>query len=195
MALKEISISLGILAGSAGIANSGYGLYQNVIVRPSQNAEYNLSLMAETPLVVETVEVQPLSDMAMRVEVTVKIFKTGDILVESGNHRQYIPFQLSRNMAALDGFLFAALAQDTQLIDGVEYEVKTLRYIETITPLEDHQMQQVRTFADGHVETSIIDMRSNQILKTFTEQKSLTDTQRKAIEASPYRKKIFVPTQ
>jgi hypothetical protein len=39
MALKELSIGLGIMAGTAGIANSSYGLYQNMVVKPSQNVE------------------------------------------------------------------------------------------------------------------------------------------------------------
>ena len=195
MALKELSIGLGIMAGSAGIANSSYGLYQNFVVKPSQNADYNRNLMTETPLVVETVEIQPVSDLAMRVEVTVKIFKTGDILVESGNRRQFIPFKISNNAVALDTLIPRALAAETQVIDGIEYEVKVLRYLETVKPLADNKLQRVRTYADGNVETSVIDMRSNQVLETNTAQKTLTDTELKAIDASPYKKKIFVPRQ
>ncbi|MGD8999575.1 MAG: hypothetical protein PVF75_04100 [Granulosicoccaceae bacterium] len=195
MALKELSIGLGILAGSAGVTNSGYGLYQNFVVEPSRNAEYNMALMTETPLLVESVEIQPVSDLAMRVEVTVKIFKTGDILVESGNRRQYIPFRLASDAVAQNSLIRAAFAAETQLIDGVEYEVKILRYLETVKPLADNKMQRVRTYADGNVETSIIDMRSNKVLETNTVHKELTETERKAIEASPYKKKTFVPLQ
>jgi hypothetical protein len=193
MAVKELSIVLGILAGSAGVTNSGYGLYQNFVVKPSQNAEYNMSLMTETPLVVESVEIQPASDLALRVEVTVKIYKTGDILVESGNRRQYIPFRLASNAIARNGLIRTAFAAETQLIDGVEYEVRVLRYLETVKRLTDNKMQRVRTYADGNIETSIIDMRSNKVLETNAEHKELTETERKAIEASPYKKKIYVP--
>jgi hypothetical protein len=193
MAVKELSIVLGILAGSAGVTNSGYGLYQNFVVKPSQNAEYNMSLMTETPLVVESVEIQPASDLALRVEVTVKIYKTGDILVESGNRRQYIPFRLASNAIARNGLIRTAFAAETQLIDGVEYEVRVLRYLETVERLADNKMQRVRTYADGNIETSIIDMRSNKVLETNAEHKELTETERKAIEASPYKKKIYVP--
>jgi len=193
MALKELSIGLGIMAGTAGIANSGYGLYQNLVVKPSRNVEYNLALMTETPLMVETVEIQPISDMAMRVEVTVKIFKTGDILVESGSRRQFIPFKLASNSVAMNAIIGTAFASETQLIDGVEYDIEVLRYIETVKPLPDNRIERMRTYQDGKVETSVIDIRSNQVLETTTMQKTLTDAERKAIEASPYKKKTFIP--
>ena len=81
------------------------------------------------------------------------------------------------------------------MIDGVEYEVKTLRYLETMKPLAENRMQRVRIYADGNVETSVIDIRSNQVLETNTVQKTLSEADIKAIEASPYKKKIFVPRQ
>lgn len=181
------------MAGTAGIANSGYGLYQNLVVKPSQNVEYNRALMTETPLVVETVEIQPVSDMTMHVEVTVKVFKTGDILVESGSRRQYIPFKLSSEPVAINGLISTVLASETKFIDGVEYDVKVVRYLEAITPLAGNKIKRVRIYEDGSVDTSIIDIRSNQVLETNTIHKTLTDAERKALETSPYKKKIFVP--
>ena len=192
MALKELSIAMGILAGTAGVTNSGYGLYQNFVVKPSQNVEYNRALMTETPLVVESVEIQPVRDIAMRVEVTVKIFKSGDILVESGNRRQYIPFSLTRGEVASNGFISTALAA-TELVGGVEYNVKVLHYLESVTPLDGNKVQRVRLYDDGTRETSVIDIRSNKVLETKTDKKSLTDTERTAIAASPYKKKVFIP--
>lgn len=193
MALKELSIGLGIMAGTAGIANSGYGLYQNLVIKPSQNVEYNLALMTETPLVVETVEIQPVSDMALRVEVTVKVFKTGDILVESGSRRQFIPFKLASNSMGMNALIGTAFASETQFVDGVEYDVEVLRYMETVKPLQENKIERIRIYQDGNVETSVIDIRSNQVLETTTIQKTLTDAERKAIETSPYKKKIFTP--
>jgi hypothetical protein len=195
MALREISIGLGIMAGSAGIANSGYGLYQNLVARPAQNVEYNRTLMSETPLVVETVEIQPVSDIAMRVEVTVKIYKTGDILVESGSRRQYIPFRLTGDATAMNALFAAALAAETQLIDGVEYEVRVLHYTESVKPLVDNRMQRVRTYENGRVVISVIDIRSNKVVETTSSEKTLTDAEREAIASSPYKKKTFVPRQ
>lgn len=192
MALKELSIAMGILAGTAGVTNSGYGLYQNFVVKPSQNVEYNRALMTETPLVVESVEIQPVRDIAMRVEVTVKIFKSGDILVESGNRRQYIPFRLTRGEVASNGFISTALAA-TELVGGVEYNVKVLHYLESVTPLDGNKVQRVRLYDDGTRETSVIDIRSNKVLETKTDKKSLTDAERTAIAASPYKKKVFIP--
>lgn len=193
MVLKGLSISLGIMAGTAGIANSGFGLYQNLVVKPSQNVEYNLALMSETPLVVETVEIQPVSAIAMRVEVTVKVFKSGDILVESGSRRQYIPFKLASDSVAMNPLISSAFAGETKFVDGVEYDVEVLRYSEVVKPLTGNKVQRVRTYEDGNVDTSVIDIRSNQVLETNTVHKELTEPERKAIEASPYKKKIFVP--
>jgi len=195
MDFRVLSIAMGIMAGTAGIANSGYGLYKNVVVKPAQNAEYNLSLMSEMPLVAETIEIQPVSDLALRVEVTVKVFKTGDILVESGSRRQYIPFKLSENTVAMNGLISAAFANEIVRNDGVVYEVKVQRYLEEAKSLADNKIQRVRTYEDGSVETSIIDIRSNKVLETTNTKTSLTDAQRKAITASPYKKKVFVPIQ
>lgn len=193
MVLKGLSIGLGIIAGTAGIANSGFGLYQNLVVKPSQNVEYNLALMSETPLVVETVEIQPVSDIAMRVEVTVKVFKSGDILVESGSRRQYIPFKLASDSVAMNPLIASAFADEARLVDGVEYNVEVLRYSEAVKPLTGNKVQRVRIYEDGNVDTSVIDIRSNQVLETNTTHKELTEAEHKAIASSPYKKKIFVP--
>ena len=136
--------------------------------------------MTETPLVVESVEIQPVRDIAMRVEVTVKIFKSGDILVESGNRRQYIPFRLTRGEVASNGFISTALAA-TELVGGVEYNVKVLHYLESVTPLDGNKVQRVRLYDDGTRETSVIDIRSNKVLETKTDKKSLTDAERTAV--------------
>ena len=85
MALKELSLTLGVLAGTAGVTNGGYTLYNNFVVQPDINQEYNIALMQETPLVSETVELQPDVSLAMRVEVTVKIYKNGTIFVRGFN--------------------------------------------------------------------------------------------------------------
>jgi hypothetical protein len=193
MALKELSITLGILAGSAGATNGGYTLYQNFVAVPAENAEYNQALLTQTPLLVESVEIQPVADIAMRVEVTVKIFKTGDILVESGSTRQFIPFSLAKQHAALGGLMSTAHAAETTLIDGVEYEVKVFKYTETTSLLSRDRMQRVRVFADGQVETSVINIRSNEVIETHTASRTLGEEERARIEASPYKKKIFMP--
>lgn len=193
MALKELSITLGILAGTAGVTNSGYGLYQNFIIKPAQNVEYNINLMNETPLFAEAVEIQPIKDIAMRVEVTVKVYKSGDILIESGNRRQFIPFKLTETRSALDFLVPSAYAGETQLIDGIEYELQILRYTETVTQLDKQKIQRVRTYINGEMETSIIDIRSNSVIDTRESKKTLSETERKAIEASPYKKKVYTP--
>ena len=79
-----------------------------------------------------------------------------------------------------------------QLIDGVEYEVKVLRYQESVKSLGDNKMQRVRSYANGEVETSVIDIRSNQVLESSTMKRTLSDAELKAIESSPYKKKIFI---
>jgi hypothetical protein len=94
---------------------------------------------------------------------------------------------------AINGLISTVLANETKFIDGVEYDVEVVRYLEAITPLADNKIKRVRTYEDGSVDTSIIDIRSNQVLETSTIHKALTDAERKALETSPYKKKIFVP--
>ncbi|WP_126456572.1 hypothetical protein [Sulfuriflexus mobilis] len=193
MALKEISLTLGILAGSAGVTNGGYTLYKNFVTVPAENAEYNQALMTQTPLLVESIEIQPVAEIAMRVEVTVKIFKTGDILVESGSTRQFIPFSLGKQHAALGGLIGTAHAGEVTLIDGVSYEMTVLKYTEATSMVSKDRMQRIRVFADGQVETSIINIRSSEVVETQTQSRTLSDEERSRIEASPYKKKIFTP--
>jgi len=193
VSLKGISLTLGIMAGAAGITNSGYGLYKNLVVTPKLNTEYNRSLLQQEPLIVEMVEIQPDPDMLMRVEVTVKIYKTGDILIESGTCREYIPFRLHSQHALLDIMLPSVYAAESTIIDGVEYEVDTIHFIESTTELENNCLKRVRKYSDGTVEISIIDMRLNTVLETQTEKTSLSEKERLEIERSPYKKKVFKP--
>ena len=195
MALKELSLTLGVLAGTAGVTNGGYTLYHNFVVEPDNNAEYNLTLMDETPLVSETVELQPDASLAMRVEVTVKIYRNGTILVESGSHRQFIPFSLTANTLAMNGFFPAAYAGESIELDGISYDVEEVKYTESITPAGKDRLTRVRIFADGMLETSIIDIRSNQVLELKTLTRPLTDEEGVAIGTSPYKKKIFTPNE
>ncbi len=193
VSLKSVSIALGILAGSAGLTNSGYNLYRNFVVAPNKNAEYNRTLIDQEPLIVEMVEIHPDPEMSMRVEVTVKIFRTGDILVESGTRREIIPFRLHNRTAMLDSIPPVAWAADTTTIDGVEYEIDTIRFIESTATEGNNIQKRVRKFADGTVETSIIDIRSNTVLKTNIEKVSLTEKELQAIERSPYKKHVYIP--
>jgi len=193
MALKQLSLTLGVLAGSAGVTNGGYSLYHNFVVEPDVNQAYNVSLMNETPLVSETVELRPDVSLAMRVEVTVKIYRNGTIMVESGTHRQYIPFTLTGESLALNGFFPAAYAEESILVDGVSYDVEVLKYTETVIPSGKDQVTRERIFSDGTVEYSIIDIRSNRVVDLKTQNRSLTDDERTSIDTSPYKKKVFTP--
>lgn len=193
MWIKNFSVAIGILAGTAGVTNSGMGIYRQMVVEPRRNEQYNLSIMKQNPLLVETVEIQPDPGIAMRVEVTVKVFKTGDILVESGTKRRFIPFKLEAITQALSplGAVAFAAEEGTTIIDGVEYEVEILKYIEATETLPNSRLRRVRKFADGTVETAVIDMRSNSVLETKSEKRSLTDAEKQAIEKSVYKKRIF----
>ena len=194
MGLKAFSIALGILAGTAGVTNSGIGIYQKAVVTPGRNEAYNRAILEQTPLLVETVEIRPDPTMAMRAEVTIKVFPNGDILVESGARRRFIPLRLETapiNYASLVSLALAGEPDET-VVDGVTYRVETVRYIENTKLIGDNQMRRVRKFSDGTVETSMIDMRSNMVKDTRTEKVKLTDAERLEIEKSPYKKTIFI---
>ena len=194
MGIKAFSIALGILAGTAGVTNSGIGIYQKMVVTPGKNEAYNRAILEQMPLLVETVEIRPDPTMAMRTEVTIKVFPNGDILVESGARRRFIPLRLDTapvNYSSLLGLAFAGEPNET-VVDGVTYRVETVRYIESTELIGDNQMRRIRKFSDGTVETSVIDMRSNMIKETNTEKVKLTDAERLEIEKSPYKKTIFI---
>ena len=193
MGLKAFSIALGILAGTAGVTNSGIGIYQKMVVTPERNEAHNRAILEQTPLLVETVEIRPDPTMAMRAEVTIKVFPNGDILVESGARRRFIPLRLDTAPINYGSLVRSAFAgeQDETVVDGVTYTVETLRYIEKTELIGDNRMRRVRKFSDGTIETSIIDMRSNMVQDTHTEKIQLTDAERLEIEKSPYKKTIF----
>lgn len=194
MGLKAFSIALGILAGTAGVTNSGIGIYQKIVVTPGRNEAYNRAILEQTPILVETVEIRPDPTMVTRTEVTIKVFPNGDILVESGVRRRFIPLRLDTapvNYSSLLGLAFAGEPDET-VVDGVTYRVETVRYVESTELIGDNQMRRIRTFSDGTVETSVIDMRSNMVKETHTEKVKLTDAKRLEIEKSPYKKTIFI---
>jgi hypothetical protein len=193
MGLKAFSIALGILAGTAGVTNSGIGIYQKMVVTPGRNEAYNRAILEKTPLLVETVEIRPDPTMVTRTEVTIKLFPNGDILVESGARRRFIPLRLDTapiNYSSLLGLAFAGESNET-VVDGVVYQVDTVRYIESMELIGDDQMRRIRKFSDGTIETSVIDMRTNMVKDTLTEKIKLTDAERLEIEKSPYKKTIF----
>ena len=191
MNIKTISIAIGILAGTAGFTNSGYNLYKNFVIQPGINAEYNKSLLTMEPLVIEMVEIQPDPGMAMNVEVTVKIFKTGDILVESGSKREIIPFRMHTRTAMLDSPVSTAWAGETVTLDGKEYDVEVVKFIENLSNEGNNRQKRVRIFENGTRETSKIDIRSNTVIETISETIDLTETDKQAILKSPYKKKIY----
>ena len=193
MNLKTISIAIGIMAGSAGLTNSGYNIYKNFVVEPGRNVEYNKVLLTQEPLIIEMVEIQPDPGMSMNVEVTVKIFKTGDILVESGSKREIIPFRMHTRTAMLDSLISSAWAQETVSADGKEYEVVIVKFIEKISDEGDNRQKRIRKFDDGTQETSIIDIRNNTVIETKTENIKLSEADKAALLKSPYKKKIFKP--
>jgi len=194
MSLKAFSIALGILAGTAGVTNSGIGIYQKMVVTPGRNEAHNRAILDQTPLLVETVEIRPDPTMATRTEVTIKVFPSGDILVESGARRRFIPLKLDTapvSYSSLLGLVYASEPTET-VLDGVTYRVETVRYIESTELIGGDQMRRIRRFSDGTIETSMIDMRSNMIKETRTEKSKLTDAERLEIEKSPYKKTIFI---
>jgi hypothetical protein len=194
MGLKAYSIALGILAGTAGVTNSGIGIYQKMVVMPGKNEAYNRAILEQTPLLVETVEIRPDPTMATRTEVTIKVFPNGDILVESGARRRFIPLKLDTapvDYSFLLGLAFAGETDET-VIDGVTYRVETVRYVESTELTGDDQMRRIRKFSDGTIEISVIDMRSNMVKETETKKVELTDAERLEIEKSPYKKRIFI---
>ena len=111
--------------------------------------------------------------------------------MESGSRGQYIPFTLTADTLALNGFFPKAYAGDNILVDGISYDVEEVKYTEKLTPTSKDLVTRVRIFADGTVESSVINIRCNQVVELKTETRTLTDEEITSIRTSPYKKKIF----
>ena len=190
--LKKISIIVGILVGTLAVANGIADLVQRLVIVPDKNQEMHIALFSETPIFSETIEIQPDSKVAIRMDINIKVYRTGDIVIESGDTLKFLPFDMLAQNESKSSFMSAMAAEVTQRkIDGKTYDIKELRFIESKKILPDGNLEQVRIYEDGTVETKVINIRSNKILETKNTTRQLSETERAEVAKSRFKKKVY----
>jgi|APSaa5957512622_1039677.scaffolds.fasta_scaffold55236_3 hypothetical protein len=190
--LKKISIIVGILVGTLAIGNGVVDLIERLVVIPDKNETMHLALVTQSPIFSETVEIQPDPKLALRMDINVKIYKTGDIIIESGDTIKLLPFDLLSQYGSHSSFMSAMAAELSQrTINGKTYDIIELRFVETRKILPDGNLEQERIYEDGTVETKIIDIRSNKILETKTTTNQLSESEVATIQESRFKKKVY----
>ena len=190
--LKKISIVIGILVGTLAIGNGVVDLIERLVVIPDKNETMHLALITQSPIFSETVEIQPDPKLALRMDINVKIYKTGDIIIESGDTIKLLPFDLLSQHGSHSSFMSAMAAELSQrTINGKTYDIIELRFVEAKKILSNGNLEQERIYEDGTVETKIIDIRSNKILETKTTTNQLSESEVATIQESRFKKKVY----
>ncbi len=190
--IGKITAVIGIVTGVLAVLHSSYDFYEKVTIK-NHVEKTNTDLIGQEPVIAKTIVIEPQSKVKMRVDVSFKIFKTGDIIIESGSTRKFLPFALDYKSASADWLVRSAFAQDSaQTISGTKYRVKTVKYTETTKKLNANTIEEKRTYEDGTVEIKQIDVRSNDILRTTTYTVKLTPREKAVIRKSQFTKDVFV---
>lgn len=189
MKLKNLATVVGIIAGLLSAIYTCTNLYEKLRVK-NKTGDTHVSLIGKTPLISQTIEVHPDSAMAVRVDVSYKIYDTGDIVVESGKTVKLLPFDLSFQQALADVLVPGASAEE-QKADGARYSVKTIKYIESTRKLPNEMLEETKTYGDGTQEVKVVDLRSGAILKNTQSKIKLSPQQLKKINQSRFNKLIY----
>jgi hypothetical protein len=191
--IKQITAVIGVVAGILAVLHSSNDLYEKFKFR-NHVENVNAELIGQKPVLAKTIVIEPQNKVKMRVDVSFKIFKTGDIIVESGMTRKFLPFALDYKSASVDWLVQSAFAQEAalQTISGTKYKVNIIKYIETTTKLNANTIEEKKKFEDGTVEVKHIDLRSNEILQTTSNTVKLTPKEKAEIRKSQFTKEVFV---
>jgi hypothetical protein len=191
--IKQITAVIGVVAGILAVLHSSNDLYEKFKFR-NHVENVNAELIGQKPVLAKTIVIEPHNKVKMRVDVSFKIFKTGDIIVESGMTRKFLPFALDYKSASADWLVQSAFAQEAalQTIGGTKYKVNIIKYTETTTKLNANTIEEKKKFEDGTVEVKHIDLRSNEILQTTSNTVKLTPKEKAEIRNSQFTKEVFV---
>lgn len=189
MKLKTLATVVGIIAGLLSAIYTCTNLYEKFRIQ-NKTGDTHVSLIGKMPLISQTIEVHPDSAMAVRVDVSYKIYDTGDIVVESGKTVKLLPFDLSFHQARTSLLVSEAYAQE-QKPNGARYSVKTIKYIESSRKLPDETVEETKTYGDGTQEIKLVDPRSGTILKSTQSRIKLSPQQLHTINQSKFNKLIY----
>ena len=190
--LKTISIGLGIIVSVTAILNSTYGFYETY-KRGEHTKERYLALINQTPLFAQDVVIEPNPTIKSHISVNFKLYKSGDIFVESGSKRELIDFPFADNDRGLGFLVSSAYAADQffVVIDGTPYAVEKIKFIESKKLIEPNKIEETKTFENGAVETKLIDIKSNEILGLRTSEITLTPDKKREISERGFERITF----
>lgn len=188
----KITAILGVTAGILAILYGSAELAEKI--RMNNRVERsNVDLIGQMPVLSKTIIIEPRSNGQQRVNVSLKIFKNGDIIIESGAARKVLSLALDYQGASADWIAAPSLGQETtrRMLDGTRYKVKTVKFIEMTAMLDANTILEKKTYEDGTIEIKKIDARSNTVRERQSTIINLTDQQKTAIRRSPYDKEGF----
>lgn len=189
MKLGTVATVVGIVAGLLSAVYTCTNLYEKFRVR-NKTGDTHIALISKTPLIAQTIEVHPDSAMAVKVDVSYRIYETGDIIVESGRTVKLLPFDLTFQQALADSLISTAYAQE-QSTNSAQYRVKTIKYIETSRKLPNEMIEETKIYGDGTHEIKLIDPRSGSIVKNTQSKITLTPQLIQQINQSNFNKIIY----
>jgi hypothetical protein len=190
--VKQITTMIGIITGVLAILHSSYDLYQKYTIR-SHVESMSAVVIDQKPVLAKTIVIEPQTKAKVKVDVSFKIFKTGDIIIESGATRKYLPFALDYQTARADWLVKSAFADEVnRTINGTKYKVRSIKYIEVTEKKDPNTLEETKKFEDGTVEVKRIDLRSNEIVSTISNTVKLTPTEKTEIRRSQFSKEVFV---
>lgn len=191
--LNRIGIIIGILVSVIALANSGIEIYEKTINMPRENIEINTRLAGLTPIFSKSIIVKPSESIDMSINVSFRVFDTGDVIIESGSTRKLIPFDLGQEDIASNFLINSAYAETLgapSFSDKSKPSV-SLKYIESSEIKADGNLHETRTYEDGSIEEKTIDLGTNKILHRETRKESLSNEQLEAINKSTYTQEIY----
>jgi hypothetical protein len=189
MKLGIVATVVGIVAGLLSAVYTCTNLYEKLSVR-NKTGDTHIALTSKTPLIAQTIEVHPDSAMAVKVDVSYKIYETGDIIIESGKIVKLLPFDLTFQQALADSLISTAYAQDPNTA-GARYKVKIIKYIESSRKMPSNMIEETKTYGDGTQEVKLVDPRSGSVVESTQIKIQLSPQQMQQINHSSYNKMIY----
>lgn len=189
MKLGTVATVVGIVAGLLSTVYTCTNLFEKLKVK-SKTGDTHIALTSKTPLIAQTIEVHPDAAMAVKVDVSYKIYETGDIVIESGKTVKLLPFDLTFQHALADILIPSVHAQEKSAV-AVQYRVKMIKYIESSRKLPDDMIEETKIYSDGMKEIKIVDPRIGSIVTKTQSTIKLSPQQVQQINKSGFNKVIY----
>jgi hypothetical protein len=185
-------MALAILVSVTAILDSAYRFYETY-KRGEHTKERYLALINQTPLFAQDVVIEPHATINSQISVSFKLYKSGDIFVESGSKRELIDFPFADNDRGLGFLVSSAYGADEWfvIVDGTKFAAENIKYIESQKLIDPNKIEETKTFENGAVETKVIDIKSNETLELKRSKITLTPDQQREISEKGFKRTTF----